>query len=162
MWKLKYDPNEPIDETETDSQTEQVCGCRGGGMERELGVSRCKLLHIEWSEDKALLYSTRNYTQYPVVNPHGKEYRCITESLCYTKEINTTLQINYTQLRKNNFFKAPKQLKKKKITDPGDAPTAFRGRSGPAGALPATPLPPLPAPVRWRAAARVQGQDVWF
>ena len=114
MWKLKYDPNEPIDETETDSQTEQVCGCRGGGMERELGVSRCKLLHIEWSEDKALLYSTRNYTQYPVVNPHGKEYRCITESLCYTKEINTTLQIIYTQLRKNNFFKAPKQLKKKK------------------------------------------------
>ena len=72
-------------------------------MERELGVSRCKLPHIEWSNDKALLYSTGNSIQYPMINHHGKEYRCITESLCWTAEINTTLYINYTQLIKKRF-----------------------------------------------------------
>ena len=33
----------------------------GGGMELEVGVSRCKLLHIEWINNKVLLYSTGNY-----------------------------------------------------------------------------------------------------
>ena len=38
----------------------------------------------------------RNYSQYPVINHHGKEYEknvymCITESLCCAVEINTTL-----------------------------------------------------------------------
>ena len=32
IWNLKYDINELIHETETDSQhREQTCGCRGGG-----------------------------------------------------------------------------------------------------------------------------------
>ena len=31
MWNLKYDTNELTYETETDSQTEQTCGCQGGG-----------------------------------------------------------------------------------------------------------------------------------
>ena len=30
----------------------------GGGMEGEFGVSRCKLLYMEWINDKILLYST--------------------------------------------------------------------------------------------------------
>ena len=40
----------------------------------------------------------------PVINHSGKEhekecmYVCITESLCYTAEINTTLSINYTSI----------------------------------------------------------------
>ena len=68
----------------------------GGGMEREVGVSRCKLLYIEWINNKVLLYSTRNYIQYPVINHNGKEclknvYICLTESFCCTAEINTTL-----------------------------------------------------------------------
>ena len=46
----------------------------GGGMEREVGISRCKLLYIEWI-NKGLLYSTGNYIQYPVINHNGKEYK---------------------------------------------------------------------------------------
>ena len=46
----------------------------GGGMRWEVGVSRCKLLYIEWINNKVLLYSTGNYIQYPVVNHNGKEY----------------------------------------------------------------------------------------
>ena len=71
----------------------------GRGMEWEVGVSRCKLLYIEWINNKVLLYSTENYIQYPMINHNGKEYFfknkdvyiCITESLCCTAEINTTL-----------------------------------------------------------------------
>ena len=33
----------------------------GGGMEWEFGVSRCKLLYIEWINNKVVLYSTENY-----------------------------------------------------------------------------------------------------
>ena len=47
----------------------------GGGMEWEAGFSRCKLLYTEWINNKVLLYSTENYTQYPVINHNGKEYR---------------------------------------------------------------------------------------
>ena len=57
---------------------EQTGGCQGGGdlggMEWEVGVSRCKLLYIEWINNKILLYSTDNYIQYPMINHNGKEY----------------------------------------------------------------------------------------
>ena len=46
----------------------------GGGMEWEVGVSRCELLYTEWINNKVLLYSTENYIQYPMVNHNGKEY----------------------------------------------------------------------------------------
>ena len=66
-----------------------------GGKDWEFGVSRYKLLYIEWINNKVLLYSTGNYIQYLVINHTGKEYEkvyiCITESLCSTAEINTTL-----------------------------------------------------------------------
>ena len=51
-------------------------GC-GGGKDWELGISRYKLLYSIYGMDKqkkALLYSTGNYSQYPVINQHGKEY----------------------------------------------------------------------------------------
>ena len=87
---------------------EQTCGCQGqggmgGGMRWESGISRCKVLYIGWINNKILLCSTGDYIQYPVINHHGKEYEkeyiyiyiyiyiCITESLCCTVEINTTL-----------------------------------------------------------------------
>ena len=85
---------------QTYGHREQTCGCQGegvgAGMEWEVGVSRCKLLFIEWINNKVLLYSTGNCTQYPVINPNGKEYEkecylCITKLLCCTAEINTTL-----------------------------------------------------------------------
>ena len=45
----------------------------GGGMEQEAGVSRCKLLYMEWI-NKVPLYSTENYIQCPMINHNGKEY----------------------------------------------------------------------------------------
>ena len=44
------------------------------GMDWESGVRRCKLLHIEWIDNKVLLYSTGNYIQYPGINHNGKEH----------------------------------------------------------------------------------------
>ena len=35
----------------------------GWGTDWELGVSRCKLLHLEWISNEVLLYSTGNYIQ---------------------------------------------------------------------------------------------------
>ena len=46
----------------------------GGGMDWESGISRCRLLYIEWINNKVLLYNTGNYIQYPVINHNGKEY----------------------------------------------------------------------------------------
>ena len=34
----------------------------GGGMEWEVGVSRCKLLYMEWIINKVLLYSTEDHS----------------------------------------------------------------------------------------------------
>ena len=63
---------------------EQTSGCQGGGgaeggggrsgMDWEFGISRCKLLHLEWKSNESLLYSTGNYVHYPVINHNGKEY----------------------------------------------------------------------------------------
>ena len=44
------------------------------GMDWESGISRCKLLCREWINSKFLLYSTKNYIQYPMINHNGKEY----------------------------------------------------------------------------------------
>ena len=35
----------------------------GSAMDLDFGVSRCKLLHLEWVSDDMLLYSTVNYIQ---------------------------------------------------------------------------------------------------
>ena len=83
-----------IYETETDSQTENrlVVAKGEGGMDWEFRISRCKLLYREWINNKVLLYSTGNYSQYPVINHNGEEYEkeyiytCINESLCCTPE----------------------------------------------------------------------------
>ena len=62
---LIFDTNEPICEKETESgffhvqHREQTGGYKGEGvggeMEWEVGVSRCKLLQIEWINNKVLL-----------------------------------------------------------------------------------------------------------
>jgi len=36
-------------------------GGGGSGMDWESGVSRCKVLHLEWTNNEILLYSTGNY-----------------------------------------------------------------------------------------------------
>ena len=97
MWNLKYDKNELIYETATDSQT-QTCSWSGpfiplnfhpilrrdlwlprgrgsgGRVGCQFGISRCNLLSIEWINNKGLLCSTGNYIQYLVINHNGKEY----------------------------------------------------------------------------------------
>ena len=44
----------------------------GGGLDWEFGINRCKLLYTVWINNEILLYSTGNYTQYPVINHNGK------------------------------------------------------------------------------------------
>ena len=61
----------------------------------EFGISGYKLPCIKQINNKVPLYSIGNYIQYLIINYNGKEsekeYICITESLCYTPETNTTL-----------------------------------------------------------------------
>ena len=71
-----------IDETETDSQKWRTDsrwprGRALGGKDWEFGISRCKLLYIQWINNKVLLYSTRNYIQYPIISHNRKEYEKI-------------------------------------------------------------------------------------
>ena len=47
-WNLKYGTNGPVHKTEGE----------GNGMDGEFGVSRCKLLRLEWISNETLLYST--------------------------------------------------------------------------------------------------------
>ena len=73
---------------------EQTCGCQEGRgwMDWKFGISRYKLVYIEWINNKDLLYHAGNYSQFPVINHNGKEHEkeCVTEPLCCTAEINTT------------------------------------------------------------------------
>ena len=43
------------------------------GIDWEFEVSQCKLLYIDWINNKVLLYSTGNYSQYLVKTYNGKE-----------------------------------------------------------------------------------------
>ena len=54
--------NLSTEKKQTHEYGEQTCGCQGGGegsgMEWELEISRCKLLHLEWISNEVLLFST--------------------------------------------------------------------------------------------------------
>ena len=71
--------NELFYETEIESKTQRIDlwlprgkGIKGG-MDWDFGISRCKLLYIEWV-NRVPLYSTGNYIQYTMTNHNGKEY----------------------------------------------------------------------------------------
>ena len=70
--------NLPMIQKQKQGHSEQIGGCQGGkawrGLDWELGISRCKLVYIEWINNKVLLYSAENYIQYPVIKHNGKEY----------------------------------------------------------------------------------------
>ena len=64
--------------TDTENRPGVTKGRHGGGrMDWEFGVSRCQLLSIGWINKKVLLYSTRNYIQYPANEEHKKQYLCM-------------------------------------------------------------------------------------
>ena len=71
--------NLSMKQKQTHRQTEQTCGCQGGGRwggtDWEFGISRCKLLYIGWINNNVLRYSTGNDIQYPGINHDGKEYK---------------------------------------------------------------------------------------
>ena len=75
----------------------------GRGVDWKFGISRCKLLYTGWINNKILLYSTGDYIHYSVINHNGKEYEkecvCVyvTESLCCTAEINTSLELYFKE-----------------------------------------------------------------
>ena len=60
MWNLKQDTKEPIYETETVTNKDRLVVAKGekvgGRMDREVGVSRYKLLYIGGINHKVLLY----------------------------------------------------------------------------------------------------------
>ena len=68
--------NLSMKQEQTHRHGDQTCSCQGGGggrgMDWEFGVGRCKLLHLEWINNKVLLYSTGNYIQCPGINHNGK------------------------------------------------------------------------------------------
>ena len=63
---------------ETHTQREQTVVAKveevreRGGL--GVGVSRCQLLYLKWINNKVLLNSIKNYSQYPMINHNGKEY----------------------------------------------------------------------------------------
>ena len=68
-------------------------------------------INLEWRNKKVLLYSTGNYTQYPMTNHNGKEY--LKQKLCICKtEYSKDWHHTVNQLL---------QLKKKKKKDTGMA-----------------------------------------
>ena len=57
--------NLSIKQKQIHKHREQTCDCQGEGgrgeKEWEFETGRCKLLYIEWINNKVLLYSTGNY-----------------------------------------------------------------------------------------------------
>ena len=68
--------NPSTEKKKTHRHREQTCGCqREGGksrMDGEFRVSRYKLSHLEWINNKVLLYSTGNYIQSLGIDQDGR------------------------------------------------------------------------------------------
>lgn len=47
---------------------------RGGWMDEEFGVGRCKLLCLEWISNEVLLYNTGNSIQSLGIESDGRQY----------------------------------------------------------------------------------------
>ena len=60
---------------DTHRHREQTYDCQGkrgrSRMDWDLGVSRRKLLHLEWISNEVLLYNTGNYVQYLRIEHDG-------------------------------------------------------------------------------------------
>ena len=60
--------------TNTENKLVVAKGERGEGVGWTFGVSRCKLLHLEWISKEVLLYSTENSIQSLVIEHDGRQY----------------------------------------------------------------------------------------
>ena len=59
--------------TDIQSRLVVATGERGGsGMDWEFGISRCKLLHLEWINNEVLQYIVGNYIQSPGIDHDGR------------------------------------------------------------------------------------------
>ena len=76
-WNLKYNMNLQSRNRLTDIENRIVVAKEEEGVEEaqdlSFGFSRCKLLYVEWINNKVLLYSIGKYIQYPAINHSGKE-----------------------------------------------------------------------------------------
>ena len=65
------------EQKQTHRHGEQTHGCQeggeGSGRDGEFGVSRCKLLHLRWIDNKALLYSIGNYIKSFVIEDNMRK-----------------------------------------------------------------------------------------
>ena len=70
------------------------------GMDWEFGVSRCRLLHLQWISNEVLLYNTGNHMQSLGIEHDGRLYEkrnvriCMLGSLCCTQKL--TEHVKYT------------------------------------------------------------------
>jgi len=80
MWNLKSDTNKLTYKKKTDLHTQRTDLWLPRG--KVAGISRCKLLCVEWISVKVLLYYTGNYIQYLVMIYNRKESEYIYISVC--------------------------------------------------------------------------------
>ena len=69
--------NLSIEQKQTHGHGEHTSGCQGvggSGTDRELGISKYKILHLEWISNEVLFYSTENYIQSLVIEHDGRYY----------------------------------------------------------------------------------------
>ena len=78
------------------------------GMNWDFGASGCKLLCLEWINNKVLLYSTGNYIQFPGIDCDGKEYffkKCMYMydqiTLLYSKNWHIVNQLCFSKKKKS-------------------------------------------------------------
>ena len=132
LFNFFNDTHELIYKTETDSKSWKTNlgyerGQTGGRVAWGLGVSMSTLLYMKWMANGDLSCGTRNTAQQSVITKWETNMKrmdtCITDSLCSTAEINTTLHVN--QLSFNEIFKNEIKYFKRFLKK---AVNAFRGK----------------------------------
>ena len=82
------------------------------GMAQEFGVSRGKLLHLEWISNKVLLYSTGTYTQSLGIEHDGRQYEKKNVDV-YVWLGHYAVQEKLTQHCKSTLIKKKKKVSRK-------------------------------------------------
>ena len=75
MQNIKYGTDEPISKHKQILRQREQTRLPRNGIDWGVGVSSCKLLHLEWINNKVLLYSTGSYVQSLRIDHDGKEYK---------------------------------------------------------------------------------------